>query len=150
MSIFRVPMSVLRRLESIRSHFFNGRDPNSKRTSWLNGKNCWLSKEKGGLGVQVCIIAIEVLFSKWVWRFFTQKYFFMVKGYQGDHWRRLERGESSEVGTKLTQSSLDFSFRRKPRGGIEQEQYEALLVQVQDVNLVPVSDRWKWSLGELG
>ncbi|GKD14714.1 RNA-directed DNA polymerase, eukaryota, partial [Tanacetum coccineum] len=55
-----------------------------------------------------------------------------------------------KVGTKLTQSSLDFSFRRKPRGGIEQEQYEALLVQVQDVNLVPVSDRWKWSLENSG
>ncbi|GKA27041.1 RNA-directed DNA polymerase, eukaryota [Tanacetum coccineum] len=50
----------------------------------------------------------------------------------------------------MTQSSLDFSFRRKPRGGIEQEQYEALLVQVQDVNLVPVSDRWKWSLENSG
>ncbi|GJS47756.1 RNA-directed DNA polymerase, eukaryota [Tanacetum coccineum] len=45
---------------------------------------------------------------------------------------------------------MDFSFRRKPRGGIEQEQYEALLVQVQDVNLVPVSDRWKWSLENSG
>ncbi|GJS67974.1 hypothetical protein Tco_0682539 [Tanacetum coccineum] len=55
-----------------------------------------------------------------------------------------------KVGTKLTQSSLDFSFRRKPRGGVEQEQYEALLVQVRDVNLVPVSDRWKWSLENSG
>ncbi|GJT64413.1 RNA-directed DNA polymerase, eukaryota [Tanacetum coccineum] len=39
---------------------------------------------------------------------------------------------------------------RKPKGSIEQEQYEALLVQVQDVNLVPVSDYWKWSLENLG
>ncbi|GJS50620.1 RNA-directed DNA polymerase, eukaryota [Tanacetum coccineum] len=62
----------------------------------------------------------------------------------------LEEEIRMHVGTKLTQSSLDFSFRRKPRGGIEQEQYEALLVQVQDVNLVPVSDRWKWSLENSG
>ncbi|GJW43640.1 RNA-directed DNA polymerase, eukaryota [Tanacetum coccineum] len=62
----------------------------------------------------------------------------------------LETCKFVKVGTKLTQSSLDFSFRRKPRGGIEQEQYEALLVQVQDVNLVPVSDRWKWSLENSG
>ncbi|GKF96056.1 hypothetical protein Tco_0288791, partial [Tanacetum coccineum] len=45
----------------------------------------------------------------------------------------LETCKLVKVGTKLTQSSLDFSFRRKPRGGIEHEQYEALLVQVQDV-----------------
>ncbi|GJR09511.1 RNA-directed DNA polymerase, eukaryota [Tanacetum coccineum] len=62
----------------------------------------------------------------------------------------LETCKFVKVGKKLTQSSLDFSFRRKPRGGIEQEQYEALLVQVQDVNLVPVSDRWKWSLENSG
>ncbi|GJU99239.1 RNA-directed DNA polymerase, eukaryota, partial [Tanacetum coccineum] len=62
----------------------------------------------------------------------------------------LETCKFVKVGTKLTQSSLDFSFRRKPRGGIEQEQYEALLVQVRDVNLVPMSDRWKWSLENSG
>ncbi|GJR27799.1 RNA-directed DNA polymerase, eukaryota [Tanacetum coccineum] len=62
----------------------------------------------------------------------------------------MQKRYENQVGTKLTQSSLDFSFRRKPRGGIEQEQYEALLVQVQDVNLVPVSDRWKWSLENSG
>ncbi|GJQ95487.1 RNA-directed DNA polymerase, eukaryota, reverse transcriptase zinc-binding domain protein [Tanacetum coccineum] len=38
------------RLESIRSHFFNGHDPNSKRTSWVKWKNVLASKEKGGLG----------------------------------------------------------------------------------------------------
>ncbi|GKE27380.1 RNA-directed DNA polymerase, eukaryota, reverse transcriptase zinc-binding domain protein [Tanacetum coccineum] len=31
MSIFRVPISVLRRLESIRSHFFHGHDPNKQK-----------------------------------------------------------------------------------------------------------------------
>ncbi|GKC66251.1 hypothetical protein Tco_1098849 [Tanacetum coccineum] len=36
------------------------------------------------------------------------------------------------------------------RGGFEQEQYEALLVQVRDVNLVPASDHWKWSLENSG
>ncbi|GJX96220.1 hypothetical protein Tco_0352018 [Tanacetum coccineum] len=41
-------LSIGGRLESIRSYFFNGHDPNSKRTSW------------GGL------------MFKWVWRFFTQ------------------------------------------------------------------------------
>ncbi|GKA32928.1 hypothetical protein Tco_0719295 [Tanacetum coccineum] len=62
----------------------------------------------------------------------------------------LETCKYVKVGTKLAQSSLDFSLRRKPRGGVEQEQYGALLVQVHDVNLVPLSDRWKWLLESSG
>ncbi|GJY70300.1 RNA-directed DNA polymerase, eukaryota [Tanacetum coccineum] len=34
MSIFKVPSKVLHILESIRSHFFNGHDPGSKKASW--------------------------------------------------------------------------------------------------------------------
>ncbi|GJW96580.1 RNA-directed DNA polymerase, eukaryota [Tanacetum coccineum] len=218
MSIFRVPMSVLRRLESIRSHFFNGHDPNSKRTSWVKWKNVLASKEKGGLGVSSLYALNRGLMFKWVWRFFTQNtslWSRVIKAIHGEdgkvgkqvksafpsYWMdivheinvlknqginllncmqmKLGNGDKTafwediwighivlkdlypriyaletckfvKVGTKLTQSSLDFSFRRKPRGGIEQEQYEALLVQVRDVNLVPVSDRWKWSLENSG
>ncbi|GJX35445.1 hypothetical protein Tco_0247002 [Tanacetum coccineum] len=49
-------LSIRRRLESIRSHFFNGHDPNSKRTSWVKWKNVLASKEKGGLGVSSLVI----------------------------------------------------------------------------------------------
>ncbi|GJV89233.1 glycine dehydrogenase A, mitochondrial [Tanacetum coccineum] len=218
LSIFRVPMGVLRRLESIRSYFFNGHDPNSKRTSWVKWKNVLASKEKGGLGVSSLYALNRGLMFKWVWRFFTQNtslWSRVIKAIHGEdgkvgkqvksafpsYWMdivheinvlknqginllncmqmKLGNGDKTafwediwighivlkdlypriyaletckfvKVGTKLTQSSLDFSFRRKPRGGIEQEQYEALLVQVQDVNLVPVSDRWKWSLENSG
>ncbi|GKB07846.1 RNA-directed DNA polymerase, eukaryota [Tanacetum coccineum] len=59
----------------------------------------------------------------------------------------LETCKFVKVGTKLTQSSLDFSFRRKPRGGIEQEQYEALLVQsdmLDDKMLPDVTTKTRW------
>ncbi|GKE21082.1 hypothetical protein Tco_1432594, partial [Tanacetum coccineum] len=59
-------------LESIRSHFFNGHDPNSKRTSWVKWKNVLASKEKGGLGVSRLYALNRGLMFKWVWRFFTQ------------------------------------------------------------------------------
>ncbi|GJW44754.1 RNA-directed DNA polymerase, eukaryota, reverse transcriptase zinc-binding domain protein [Tanacetum coccineum] len=199
-------------------HFFNGHDPNSKRTSWVKWKNVLASKEKGGLGVSSLYALNRGLMFKWVWRFFTQNtslWSRVIKAIHGEdgkvgkqvksafpsYWMdivheinvlknqginllncmqmKLGNGDKTafwediwighivlkdlypriyaletckfvKVGTKLTQSSLDFSFRRKPRGGIEQEQYEALLVQVQDVNLVPVSDRWKWSLENSG
>nr|GEV68899.1 RNA-directed DNA polymerase, eukaryota, reverse transcriptase zinc-binding domain protein [Tanacetum cinerariifolium] len=53
MSIFKVPMSVLKRLKSIRGSFFNGHYINSKKTSWVKWKNVLASKEKGGLGAKV-------------------------------------------------------------------------------------------------
>ncbi|GJX36838.1 RNA-directed DNA polymerase, eukaryota [Tanacetum coccineum] len=51
MSIFKVPSSVLQRLESIRSRFFKGHDLGSNKASWVKWSNVLTSKEKGGLGV---------------------------------------------------------------------------------------------------
>ena len=51
MSIFKVPSTVLKNLESIRSHFFNGNEFRSNKTSWVKWSNVLMEKEKGGLGV---------------------------------------------------------------------------------------------------
>ncbi|GJR53414.1 RNA-directed DNA polymerase, eukaryota, partial [Tanacetum coccineum] len=47
MSIFRVPLAVLRSLESIRSHFFNRHELNSSKASWVKLESVLTSKEKG-------------------------------------------------------------------------------------------------------
>ncbi|GJV58050.1 hypothetical protein Tco_1459055 [Tanacetum coccineum] len=62
----------------------------------------------------------------------------------------LETYKSVLVSSKLADTSLDSSFRRKPRGGVEQDQYDALSAQVHDVVLTPMADRWVWSLESLG
>nr|GEW37930.1 zinc finger, CCHC-type [Tanacetum cinerariifolium] len=46
--------------------------------------------------------------------------------------------------------SLDSSFRRVPRGGVEQEQFDDLSALVHDVTLAPMSDRWNWALESSG
>ncbi|GKD54724.1 hypothetical protein Tco_1288111 [Tanacetum coccineum] len=51
MSIFKVPMKVLQRMESIRSRFFSGVDLNSKKSIWVKWSKVLCSKEKGGLVV---------------------------------------------------------------------------------------------------
>ncbi|GJS19900.1 RNA-directed DNA polymerase, eukaryota [Tanacetum coccineum] len=43
MSIFKVPMKILQRMESIRSHFFNGSDPLAKKPTWVK----WTNGESG-------------------------------------------------------------------------------------------------------
>ncbi|GKF31912.1 hypothetical protein Tco_0101710, partial [Tanacetum coccineum] len=42
--------------------------------------------------------------------------------------------------------SLSQSFRRMPRGGVEQENYGLLCSKVADLLLPNISDRWCWSL----
>ncbi|GJV16132.1 RNA-directed DNA polymerase, eukaryota, reverse transcriptase zinc-binding domain protein [Tanacetum coccineum] len=62
----------------------------------------------------------------------------------------LENGKSVNVCTKLSDPSMDYSFRRKTRGGAEQVQLDALLELVSTVNLVPMGDRWVWTLESSG
>ena len=50
----------------------------------------------------------------------------------------------------LSDTSLDRTFRRHVRGGAEQTQYDALMDLTRKINLVPMGDRWIWSLENLG
>ncbi|GJU99255.1 RNA-directed DNA polymerase, eukaryota [Tanacetum coccineum] len=42
------------------------------------------------------------------------------------------------------------SFRRIPRGGIEQNQFDSLVELVRSVTIVPSADRWNWNLESTG
>nr|GEZ79647.1 RNA-directed DNA polymerase, eukaryota, reverse transcriptase zinc-binding domain protein [Tanacetum cinerariifolium] len=62
----------------------------------------------------------------------------------------LESCKSITVGRKLAQSSLIDSFRRSPRGGAEQQQYNDLEDMVTAMILAPMPDRLVWSLESSG
>nr|GFA15771.1 RNA-directed DNA polymerase, eukaryota, reverse transcriptase zinc-binding domain protein [Tanacetum cinerariifolium] len=62
----------------------------------------------------------------------------------------LENGKSVNVCTKLSDPSMDYSFRRKTRGEAEQEQLDTLMDLVSTVNLVSMGDRWVWTLESSG
>ncbi|GJZ11541.1 hypothetical protein Tco_0546300 [Tanacetum coccineum] len=47
--MFKVPSGILRILESIRCHFFNGHDMSSKKVSWVQWNKVLAPKDKGGL-----------------------------------------------------------------------------------------------------
>nr|GFA19745.1 RNA-directed DNA polymerase, eukaryota, reverse transcriptase zinc-binding domain protein [Tanacetum cinerariifolium] len=58
MSLFKVPMKALQRMESIRCYFFNGVDQIGKKPMWVKWGKVLASKEKGGLGrgwIQNCL-----------------------------------------------------------------------------------------------
>ncbi|GJW12181.1 RNA-directed DNA polymerase, eukaryota, reverse transcriptase zinc-binding domain protein [Tanacetum coccineum] len=139
MSIFKVPSKVFHILESIRSHFFNGHDPGSKKASWVKWNN-------------------------WVWKSFTSqkdslwtKVIVAIHGVGGKiHSEWTSTGKScwlsilSEVRSlqrKDRRHDLFRSFRRKfLEGGSEQNQFDSLVELVRSVTIVPSADRWNWNL----
>ncbi|GJW99717.1 RNA-directed DNA polymerase, eukaryota [Tanacetum coccineum] len=147
MSIFQVPSSVLHTLESIRSHFFNGHERfyNQKTSLWANVIKA-IHGEDGSMEFMRLKLGNVDTASFW-----------------NDNWSgggvlkdlyprlyALENGKSVNVCTKLSDPSMDYSFRRKTRGGAEQVQLDALLELVSTVNFVPMGDRWVWTLESSG
>nr|GEY08776.1 RNA-directed DNA polymerase, eukaryota, reverse transcriptase zinc-binding domain protein [Tanacetum cinerariifolium] len=172
MSIFKVPMNVLQNMESILARFFNGADVNSKKPSWVRWKSILAAKDVGGLGVSSLFALNRALMFKWVWRFFSQKnslWVRVVKALHGEDGKigkkvqpslvwgyclfnlvprlyELESMKNIDVASKLSHEGLEFSFRRNPRGGVEQAQFERLKEMVEGVTLSNSNDRWSWSL----
>nr|GEY21713.1 RNA-directed DNA polymerase, eukaryota [Tanacetum cinerariifolium] len=58
----------------------------------------------------------------------------------------LELCTSIDVASKMAQSNLGNSFRRGPRGGEEQAQFDLMLEKVEGTSLIYMRDRWVWSL----
>ncbi|GKB80140.1 RNA-directed DNA polymerase, eukaryota, partial [Tanacetum coccineum] len=185
MSIFKVPMRVLHRLESIRCHFFNGNDPQGNKPSWVKWRNVLASKEIGGLathgddeklgknakstypsiwldivhemetlkkqGIDVanCIKiklgnGANTLFWEDVWRGDIAFKHLFPRMYA------LETCKSVDVASKLSHGKLDFSFRRAPRGGAEEDQFTAMSTKAEGIFLANMRDRWIWTLEGLG
>nr|GEV09388.1 RNA-directed DNA polymerase, eukaryota, reverse transcriptase zinc-binding domain protein [Tanacetum cinerariifolium] len=58
----------------------------------------------------------------------------------------LETMKNIDVASKLSNDGLEFSFRRNPRGEVEQAQLELLKEKVEECILSNMNDRWAWSL----
>ncbi|GJW61150.1 RNA-directed DNA polymerase, eukaryota [Tanacetum coccineum] len=72
MSIFKVPKGILNSMEALRSKFFNGMDPSTKKITWAAWNKVLASKNNGGLGVSSFHALNRALLLKWVWRFISQ------------------------------------------------------------------------------
>ncbi|GJW78515.1 hypothetical protein Tco_0140197 [Tanacetum coccineum] len=68
-SLFPMPISVNKKLESLRYNFFWGSDDKSKKISWISWNLALASKEKGGLGIDSLFSLNYALIQKWRWRF---------------------------------------------------------------------------------
>nr|GFA62182.1 hypothetical protein [Tanacetum cinerariifolium] len=129
------------------------------KPSWVRWKSILAAKDSG-LGVSSLFALNPALMFKWVWRFFSQKnslWVRVVKALHGEDGKigkkdvawfediafknlvprlyALESMKNIEVASKLSHGGLEFSFRRNPRGGVEQAQFERLKEMVEGVTL---------------
>ncbi|GKA14749.1 serine/threonine protein kinase, putative isoform 1, partial [Tanacetum coccineum] len=119
-------------------------------------------KERGGLGVSSLYALNRGLMFKWVWRFNTQDSSLWARVIKAIHGDDGKMGVITRAGSKScwmnivheTNALLNkvnrYSFRRAPRGGMEQEQFNEIVALVNDVILAPISDRWTWTLESSG
>ncbi|GKG00727.1 hypothetical protein Tco_0302417, partial [Tanacetum coccineum] len=150
MSIYKVPMGVLEKLESIRRNFFNCTDGSVRKSSWttlgIHGAlGCVLRTHQRFTWTDI-IHAIQSLNDKGINLFqFIQKKIgngektlFWDDIWSGDiafkeQFKRLyalEVSKSISFAEKLGHPSICHSFRQLPRGGIEQELYNLLCSKV--------------------
>ncbi|GJZ64725.1 putative reverse transcriptase domain-containing protein [Tanacetum coccineum] len=136
MSMFKVPIQVLKKLESIRCHFFNGVDPNVRKMTFVKWNNVMASKEKGGIALHGADGALgsKPCYSS-NWSELTQ----IIPSLQN-------KDKSISVASKLAHSSICYSLRRIPRGGIEHVQMEGLHSYLDGTILSGMLDRWRWTL----
>ncbi|GJT58097.1 RNA-directed DNA polymerase, eukaryota, partial [Tanacetum coccineum] len=71
MSLYSMPITVQKRLESIRNRFFIGGDSDDKKITWVKWNSCLASKAMGGLGIGSIFALNVALLFKWIWRFRT-------------------------------------------------------------------------------
>ncbi|GJX92110.1 hypothetical protein Tco_0345436 [Tanacetum coccineum] len=128
------------------------------------------SKDAGGLGVASLFALNRALMFKWVWRFITQKNSLWAKVITAIHGDDGKIGKTVKptfpsiwlniiqevvvmklkgidvVATKLSHVDLEWSFRRKSRGGAEQIQMTILKEILEGCILSDTKDTWTWSL----
>nr|GEV15709.1 RNA-directed DNA polymerase, eukaryota [Tanacetum cinerariifolium] len=163
MSIFKVPKGILKRMESIRSNFFNGFDSSDRKITWVVWDKILASKKNGGLGVSSFHALNRALIFKWLWRFISQDgslWFRVIQVLYGSDlvshsvkfsspWcsivRELRflswRDKEIVVADKL-KAALDQSFKWPARNGHEQHQLEDLYACMGLVSLSQSYDRW--------
>nr|GEV45005.1 RNA-directed DNA polymerase, eukaryota [Tanacetum cinerariifolium] len=133
MSSFKVPIKVLNILESIRRKFFNGIEGNERKPVLISWDTVLASKKYGGLGVSNTL-------------FWEDSWFDGISlKQQFSRLYSLESAKHINVAEKMNHPSLSWSYRREPRGGIEEEQQNMLFSKISCVILPNMRDRWIWS-----
>nr|GEX22823.1 RNA-directed DNA polymerase, eukaryota [Tanacetum cinerariifolium] len=138
MSIYKDPMGVLHKLESIRRNFFNGVDNNERKVNMIGWKKILAAKRKNGLGVSSFLLIIVRFYSS---GFGDSR---LIKSCFG--LIKLELFMEMIALIQVVSLGLLLGFillvRRRPGGGAEEEKYCSLVEKLNSVVLSNSTDRW--------
>ncbi|GJR44321.1 hypothetical protein Tco_1312424 [Tanacetum coccineum] len=122
MSLFKVPNSVLASMEALRREFFYGAQSNEKKITW------W-SRLRSPTP-------------------YAPPWYSIVREIQNLKNKGVE-DKDCYVASKF-HGSVDLSFRRAARGGVEAQQFAQLRDMLDTVILSNLEDRWRWDLNGSG
>nr|GEW42455.1 RNA-directed DNA polymerase, eukaryota [Tanacetum cinerariifolium] len=122
MSIYKVPIGILKEMETIRSNFFKGADHSERKISWVSWEKVPMSKQNEGFNfISHCKKRIrdERTTRFWydLWVSVQPLHVMLTRIFA------LETDKDSMVGSKLGPLSVDVSFRRHVRDGAERQQW---------------------------
>nr|GEV17155.1 hypothetical protein [Tanacetum cinerariifolium] len=153
LSLFKVPIQVLNRMESIRCRFFNGAEPFDKKMTWVKWSRVLAPKEKGGLGARVIKavhgddgnIGKQSKFSHpSIWMDIVRE---MAKlKHQGIDLLGFIKKKKILVAEKLAHAHFGCSLHRILRNGVENSQFTELAAVLEGFQLPVMQDRCAWLL----
>nr|GEV54989.1 RNA-directed DNA polymerase, eukaryota [Tanacetum cinerariifolium] len=147
MSSFKMPISVLKKMESIRMSFFNGAD--YERTSWTDIVSEVRKLSNKGIDLLLHIkknVANGETTSFWEETWLGDS--LLKHAYPRLY--SLELNKHISMASKFSDGSLIASFRRPPRGAVEADQLQQLISDTSLVILHNANDRWTWRLDSSG
>jgi hypothetical protein len=95
MSVFQLPVSFCRELNSMMTRFWWGHMSNSSKISWMSWEKMENAKSAGGLGFRDLIIFNKALFAKQCWRLLQQPNTLMARIFKAKYFPHSSFMESS-------------------------------------------------------
>ncbi|GKA61897.1 RNA-directed DNA polymerase, eukaryota [Tanacetum coccineum] len=155
-SLFPMPLSVNKKLESLRSNFFWGSDDNSKKIPWISWNLALASKEKGGLGIGSLYALNHALIQKWRWRFLNNPHALWTRLIVAIHGPNEDSSSFFSHIKALNKDCLvrecwnngwHFEWSRNISNGTNANLLAFLHCNLSDSSLNDSEDTWVWSSG---
>ncbi|RVW34062.1 putative ribonuclease H protein [Vitis vinifera] len=146
MSIFRMPKSVVKRLEKLQRDFLWGGGNTGRKIHLVNWKVVCTQKDKGGLGIRRMGLLNKALLGKWIWRFAVEKDV-VEEGHWGEAWVGGWGLEIKGSPGAFWCGSLEGNFKGN---GLVLEQYEVQDFRLAACRNAVVDEVWDPRLGQGG
>ncbi|GJY14799.1 RNA-directed DNA polymerase, eukaryota, reverse transcriptase zinc-binding domain protein [Tanacetum coccineum] len=158
MSLYWMPITVQKRIESMRNRFFIGGDSDDIKITWVKWNSCLAGKAMGGLvsHLQAKGIDLFTLCGRSVGDGNSTSFW-------GDNWcgtrplkdffprvYALDENKLCTVAQRINIEDWSFVLRRPPRGGAQSNQLDELIQVTRDVVLSDSTDGWNWELDTTG